>query len=242
MSKIFYPARSIDVEASDPHPKGTSYRVSIGPENWGASIGIVLKVQMAYDGKVSGRKSPSYPVDSDDWNRVCRAAEELRREYESNMKRVTVIPAKQPLVLPVSKYVALVRLIPQGKLLREKDIDGFFKRLYGAEHIAFPEHMHWPEAEENGVITPYWRVVSNNGYVSMQDAYGLSQETRIRRLEEDGFVVVPCGVKKKSRSVRDYKEHIFDLSHLDKAWADSIPDTDETRMEWLQRLLMQGQG
>lgn len=70
MSKIFYPERSEDVPASAPHPVGAAYRVSIGREAWGERHEHVVKIQMLYDGRIAGRKSPSFPVGSHDFARV----------------------------------------------------------------------------------------------------------------------------------------------------------------------------
>jgi hypothetical protein len=63
MSKIFFPSRSTMVEASPPHPGNTMYKVSKGIEHWGDTSCEVIKIQMVYDGKVSGRRSPSFPID-----------------------------------------------------------------------------------------------------------------------------------------------------------------------------------
>lgn len=70
MSMTFFPERVSYVKACHPHPPNTQYRISVGVENWNGVFVPVYKIQMVYDGKVSGRKSPSYPVDSDDFKRV----------------------------------------------------------------------------------------------------------------------------------------------------------------------------
>jgi hypothetical protein len=71
MPRTFYPQISRDIEASAPHPEGTTYKVSIGLEDWGdGEFKPVAKVQMSYEGTVSGRKCPSYPVGSDDQEKV----------------------------------------------------------------------------------------------------------------------------------------------------------------------------
>jgi hypothetical protein len=71
--KVFFPLRSEDVEASPPHPEDTQYRVAYGHEHWGEDPCPVWKVQMVYAGQVSGRKAPSYPVGTDDFERVLDA-------------------------------------------------------------------------------------------------------------------------------------------------------------------------
>jgi hypothetical protein len=77
--KVFFPIRCIDVPASPPHDQGTAYRVSYGVEHWGPEPTYVYKVQIAHKGIVSGRRSPSFPADADDFERVCQAMAELRR-------------------------------------------------------------------------------------------------------------------------------------------------------------------
>lgn len=61
------------------HPEGTQYRVAIGMETWGNTNAHVLKVQLADgDDAVFGRRSPSFPLDSDDFARVEQAVKRLR--------------------------------------------------------------------------------------------------------------------------------------------------------------------
>lgn len=82
--RTFYPRNAIRIPASEPHPKGTEYKISIGDEEWeGGVFHSVIKVQMVYDGKVAGRKSPSYPVGTNDYKRVSDA---IRRLMEDKLE------------------------------------------------------------------------------------------------------------------------------------------------------------
>lgn len=79
MSKVYFPIRFEDVPASPPHEGDPAYRVSVGIEHWGdGSAQHVYKVQMVYGGAVAGRKSPSYPEDSDDLERVMQAMRRIK--------------------------------------------------------------------------------------------------------------------------------------------------------------------
>ena len=81
MPKVYTPIDYIIVQASKPHPDKTEYKISLGYEDWGGEKPeYVLKVQMVYDGIVSGRRAPSYPVGTDDYNRVMKATEEILRK------------------------------------------------------------------------------------------------------------------------------------------------------------------
>ena len=77
MARKFFPQVTESVPASPPHPPGTQYRISIGSEDWNGVFVSVVKVQIAYDGAVAGRRSPSYPVDSRDCERVHKLIQKL---------------------------------------------------------------------------------------------------------------------------------------------------------------------
>lgn len=79
MTKVFFPTSFEDVPASAPHAPNTSYRVARGIEHWGEGESEnVYKVQMVYDGVVSGRRSPSFPDGTDDFDRVLEAMKRVR--------------------------------------------------------------------------------------------------------------------------------------------------------------------
>lgn len=72
MAQVFFPdGKVVFVDASSPpHPKNTRYRLAVGRERWGETDEKVVKIQMEYDGKISGRRAPSYPFGTDDAFRV----------------------------------------------------------------------------------------------------------------------------------------------------------------------------
>ena len=77
--KVYYPIRFVDVPASPPHPPNTFYRISFGLEHWDSTHAYVFKVQMVYDGQVAGRKTPSFPMESQDLQAVNKALEKVRK-------------------------------------------------------------------------------------------------------------------------------------------------------------------
>ena len=70
-----------DVDASKTHGEGAEYYVGIGTEHWGYKDVKVLKIQMAYERKRSGRKAVSFPVEADDWMRVCEVVEKVKEKH-----------------------------------------------------------------------------------------------------------------------------------------------------------------
>lgn len=78
--KTFHPIQSVFVNASSPHPENTQYRVSVGNEFFNNVPQKVIVVQMVYNGKIEGRKSPAYPAGTDDFVRVSQAANSLLQQ------------------------------------------------------------------------------------------------------------------------------------------------------------------
>lgn len=83
MTKTFFPELHKMILASPPHPANTYYKVSVGLEKWGSKYLPVVKVQMVYNDKISGRKSPSYPLGTDDYMRVSDAINDIIEEHAS---------------------------------------------------------------------------------------------------------------------------------------------------------------
>ncbi len=77
--ETFFPHESVSVPAGPPHPPETDYIISFGLEEIRGAYIPVIKIQMAYKGKMTG-KAPLFPVGSDDHQRVNRAIEELLSE------------------------------------------------------------------------------------------------------------------------------------------------------------------
>ncbi len=79
MAKTFFPDddKTAYIDASSPHPENTQYKISIGSEVWDDKSHKVVKIQMVYNGAVSGRRSPSYPLGTDDYQRVNTKLQEL---------------------------------------------------------------------------------------------------------------------------------------------------------------------
>lgn len=101
MARTFFPEAYKMVPASRPHPEGTQYKVSVGMEDWGGPYQPVIKVQMVYKGFVKGRKSPSFPLEADDYWLVYKAVRELMKECNwpvpgEEPKRGTLAPAENP--------------------------------------------------------------------------------------------------------------------------------------------------
>jgi 2,4-dienoyl-CoA reductase-like NADH-dependent reductase (Old Yellow Enzyme family) len=79
-AESFFPQVSKTVQASKPHPPDTAYHISIGLEQWESSFIPVAKIQMVHEGKIMDR-GPSFPLGSEDHQKVNKAICELLEEY-----------------------------------------------------------------------------------------------------------------------------------------------------------------
>lgn len=79
MAKTYFPHEGKDIflVASKPHPENTQYKISIGTEAWDDGNHEVVKIQMVYNGEIAGRRSPSFPLGTDDFQRVAAKVQEL---------------------------------------------------------------------------------------------------------------------------------------------------------------------
>ncbi|CAB1085696.1 hypothetical protein D1AOALGA4SA_13180 [Olavius algarvensis Delta 1 endosymbiont] len=84
-AETFFPQLSEVLPASPPHAPGTSYRISIGLEDWGSQYMPVVKVQMILNGRVSER-SPSFPLGSPDHRNVVRAIDGLLEKHKNQQQ------------------------------------------------------------------------------------------------------------------------------------------------------------
>ncbi len=234
MPNTFYPKRSVMIPASKPHPENTQYKISIGEEDWDGKLQTVIKIQLVYNGKIAGRKAPSYPYDSDDAERVAAAIEQIKKDY-SNEPNVQYIPAAPTAKVPIGYYIALLRLVPPGYITRWEDIEAFIKTKLGLERIE-PEFAAWPYQDEDGNEIPYWRVVGPYGYLlSRSDKYTLEHQERLLSAEE--MPVEPCGTGKKSRRVSEYKKHLFDYNkNAPDDVFDNIADYNRPGVAFMKKL------
>ena len=84
--ETFFPQQSETIPASPPHPPGTTYKVSIGLEQWDSNFIPVVKIEMAHDGEVTER-SPSFPLGTEDHSRVLRAIANLLEKQSTTPEK-----------------------------------------------------------------------------------------------------------------------------------------------------------
>ena len=233
--KTFYPRISRDVEASFPHPDNTVYRVSVGDEDWDGSFMQVIKVQMVYNGITAGRKSPSYPIGTDDFARVSEVIKDLEKEYQVRRQNIMFYPSKPVTTVPYSQRLMLIQKIPFGKIAREEDIDEYISKAYNTDHVTYKD-IHMPMNDNFDNPIPYWRVVGKGGRITMGSRYTMSREAKIRHLSDEGISTEAFG--NDLVRVVNYKDYLFDLSVIDPSDIISKPGTENTTDSVIRTFLM----
>lgn len=145
MARTFYPRKTRSVSASEPHVAGAEYKISVGDEDWGnGTYQPVVKVQMVYDGKVAGRKSPSYPVGSGDWKKVQMVIDELVEGEEGllskpNVYMVPTMLTKDGILAQLEEIIGLTEDRPSSEKTRYLDVHtGFISyKMTGIFEYAF---------------------------------------------------------------------------------------------------------
>ena len=128
MARTFYPRKTRFLPASEPHIAGAEYKISVGDEDWGnGTYQPVVKVQMVYDGKVAGRKSPSYPVGSGDWKKVQMVIDELVEDEEGllskpNVYMVPTMLTKNSILTRLEEIIGLTEDKTSSEILRYLDV------------------------------------------------------------------------------------------------------------------------
>jgi 2,4-dienoyl-CoA reductase-like NADH-dependent reductase (Old Yellow Enzyme family) len=79
----FFPQISEMVPASPPHPPGTSYRVSIGLEEWGSAYMPAIKIELVHGTRIS-KRIPSFPLETEDHAAVAKVIENLLAQFQSD--------------------------------------------------------------------------------------------------------------------------------------------------------------
>jgi hypothetical protein len=79
----FFPQISKTIPASPPHPPETGYLISIGLEQRSSDFIPVVKIQMVEKGKIKDC-NPSFPLGSEDHQKVNKAIDELLDEYSAD--------------------------------------------------------------------------------------------------------------------------------------------------------------
>ena len=120
---------------------------------------------------------------------------------------------------PPIAYDALMRAVPQGKVITLGDIRAHLARQNGADFTdpitagIFVSIAAWASAQRAGDETPYWRTRKAGGELNPKYPGGVQAQRE--RLEAEGHTVLRKGRKHLRYYVKDYQKVLFDLDGIE---------------------------
>lgn len=116
---------------------------------------------------------------------------------------------------PPMAYDALMRQVPQGKLLTVGAMREHLAKRAGADFTdpitagIFVSIAAWASHQREQDKTPYWRTLKANG--ALNEKYPGGAQAQKEKLEAEGHVVLQKGRKNIKYYVKDYEKALFEL-------------------------------
>lgn len=117
---------------------------------------------------------------------------------------------------PPMAYDALMRQVPQGKLLTVGAMREHLAKRAGADFTdpitagIFVSIAAWASHQREQDKTPYWRTLKANG--ALNEKYPGGAQAQKEKLEAEGHVVLQKGRKNIKYYVKDYEKALFELN------------------------------
>jgi len=121
---------------------------------------------------------------------------------------VEIIPARPSLLVPMDEYLALLCLVPAGKVTRAVDIEAYLAKLHGVDRVTVEQSVIGHRSD-----VPFWRELSTRGMLQ-DDPFHCPKAHQQKMLEREGLTIVPCGAYNKSLKVDNYRNFLFDFDTL----------------------------
>lgn len=116
---------------------------------------------------------------------------------------------------PPMAYDALMRQVPQGKLLTVGAMREHLAKKAGADFTdpitagIFVSIAAWASHQREQDKTPYWRTLKANG--ALNEKYPGDAQAQKEKLEAEGHVILQKGRKNIKYYVKDYEKALFEL-------------------------------
>lgn len=134
---------------------------------------------------------------------------DLYQDKNVNDTRIEVIPAAKFKYVSSDEFYEVLSMVPAGKITRYEDIIEYLKRRHKVSRVEINYTINLLTPIDRGV--PLWRLVSTRGFVQ-GDHFYMGREKCAEKLEEEGFNVIPGGIRGESLKVENYREYLFDFN------------------------------
>ena len=133
-----------------------------------------------------------------------------KNEPTADKPVVIHIPAHPTKPIHMQEYIDLLCKVPEGKITRLIDIEGYLEKKYNVPHVQIEFAVNFANSLWDGI--PLWREVSTRGM--LQDNRLCSRDHQAEMLRKEGHNIVPCGSYQRSLKVDNYKDFLFDFDSL----------------------------
>lgn len=119
------------------------------------------------------------------------------------------------LIAPPSFFDALIKKVPQGKLITAAGMRKYLAAQNGADFTdsmtagIFINIAAWASYQRIENITPYWRVLKSDGELNMKYPEAISLQKAL--LEKEGHTVISKGCKNIKYYVKDFESSLTEL-------------------------------
>lgn len=116
---------------------------------------------------------------------------------------------------PPPAYDAIMKAVPEGKVITVGEIRDYFARQNGADFTdpmtagIFVSLVAWASHQRSSDKTPYWRTLKAQGELNPKYPGGVAAQRQ--KLEEEGHTVVTRGRVNIRYYVQDYEKYIYQL-------------------------------
>lgn len=120
------------------------------------------------------------------------------------------------LIVPLSSYAEIMRMIPEGKLITKERITDYFVKKYNADYIdrltsEIYMNLLANESVENKIEeVPYWRTLDYEG--KLNEKFPGGKEMQKALLEKEGHKIIEKG---KFYYVKNYDRKLFVLDEIE---------------------------
>ncbi len=151
-----------------------------------------------------------------DFNAMLHNSKDMPRIVTiTDKKSIDKYGGSRMLLAPPADYDALMRQIPEGKLITVGQIREYLAEKNGADFTdpmtagIFVTIAAWASFQRTQDETPYWRTLKANGELNSKYPGGV--ETQRTKLEAEGHCIFAKGRTNIKYFVKDYEKNLFTL-------------------------------
>lgn len=151
-----------------------------------------------------------------DFNAMLKDGKDMPKIVEiTDQKSIEKYGGRRMYFAPPLDYDAVMRRVPEGKVITVGDIRAYFAKQNGADFTdpitagIFCSIAAWASFQRSDDKTPYWRTLKAGGELNPKYPGGVQEQKKL--LENEGFTVIQKGRTNIRYYVKDYEKSLYKL-------------------------------